>query len=88
MMRSSLNSVHGIPKVHYKGRQLDWYILASVLLPRQATMCSHMSSVPPPLFVALVQVMDMLGPSLWDLWNTQGQAMTKVRCAVGQAQAP
>lgn len=23
------------------------------------------------------QVMDMLGPSLWDVWNTQGQAMSQ-----------
>ncbi len=25
-----------------------------------------------------LQVMDMLGPSLWDKWNTEGQAMDKV----------
>lgn len=41
----ALGSVLGIPKVHYKGRQGDFYII----------------------------VMDMLGPSLWDVWNTQGQ---------------
>ena len=41
----ALGSVLGIPKVHYKGRQGDYYII----------------------------VMDMLGPSLWDVWNTQGQ---------------
>ena len=42
----SLGGVHGVPKVHYKGRQGDYYIM----------------------------VMDVLGPSLWDVWNTQGQA--------------
>lgn len=26
---SSLNGVHGIPKVHYKGRQGDFYIMVS-----------------------------------------------------------
>ena len=24
-----------------------------------------------------MQVMDMLGPSLWDIWNTQGQVMSQ-----------
>lgn len=43
----ALGNVSGIPKVHYKGRQGDYYII----------------------------VMDMLGPSLWDVWNTQGQLM-------------
>uniref|UniRef100_A0ACD5WB88 Uncharacterized protein n=1 Tax=Avena sativa TaxID=4498 RepID=A0ACD5WB88_AVESA len=44
----SLNGCYGIPSVHYKGRQGDYYIL----------------------------VMDMLGPSLWDVWNSMGQAMS------------
>ncbi|KAL4325535.1 hypothetical protein GQ457_11G010370 [Hibiscus cannabinus] len=44
---NSLNGCYGIPWVHYKGRQGDFYIL----------------------------VMDMLGPSLWDVWNTLGQSM-------------
>ncbi|MBA0573628.1 hypothetical protein Golob_000894, partial [Gossypium lobatum] len=43
---NSLNGCYGIPWVHYKGRQGDFYIL----------------------------VMDMLGPSLWDVWNTLGQS--------------
>ena len=47
--RSSLGGVHGIPKVHYKGRQADYYIM----------------------------VMDMLGPSLWDVWNQSGQVMSQ-----------
>jgi len=46
---NSLGGVHGIPKVHYKGRQGDWYIM----------------------------VMDMLGPSLWDVWNQSGQVMSQ-----------
>ncbi|CAL9168252.1 unnamed protein product [Musa hybrid cultivar] len=45
---NSLNGCYGIPWVHYKGRQGDYYIL----------------------------VMDMLGPSLWDVWNSVGQAMS------------
>ncbi|KAL5226338.1 hypothetical protein ABZP36_014603 [Zizania latifolia] len=39
---------YGIPAVHYKGRQGNYYIL----------------------------VMDMLGPSLCDVWNSLGQAMS------------
>ncbi|TKW30635.1 hypothetical protein SEVIR_2G051100v4 [Setaria viridis] len=45
---NALNGCYGIPSVHYKGRQGDYYIL----------------------------VMDMLGPSLWDVWNSMGQAMS------------
>ncbi|KAK9128521.1 hypothetical protein Syun_017318 [Stephania yunnanensis] len=45
---NTLGGSHGVPKVHYKGRQGDYYVM----------------------------VMDMLGPSLWDAWNTSGQAMT------------
>lgn len=43
-----LSGTHGLPRVHYKGRQGDYYIL----------------------------VMDMLGPSLWDVWNNAGQVMS------------
>lgn len=43
-----LGGSHGVPKVHYKGRQGDYYVM----------------------------VMDMLGPSLWDVWNSSGQAMS------------
>lgn len=41
----------------------------------------HYLTLPPqyPSHVATaschVQVMDMLGPSLWDVWNTSGQVM-------------
>uniref|UniRef100_A0A7N0TH61 non-specific serine/threonine protein kinase n=1 Tax=Kalanchoe fedtschenkoi TaxID=63787 RepID=A0A7N0TH61_KALFE len=45
---NTLGGSHGVPKVHYKGKQGDYYVM----------------------------VMDMLGPSLWDVWNTTGQAMS------------
>ncbi|KAK9999723.1 hypothetical protein SO802_019326 [Lithocarpus litseifolius] len=45
---NTLGGSHGVPKVHYKGRQGDYYVM----------------------------VMDMLGPSLWDVWNSSGQAMS------------
>ncbi|CAM8962897.1 unnamed protein product [Rhodiola kirilowii] len=44
---NTLNGCYGIPGVHFKGRQGDFYIL----------------------------VMDVLGPSLWDVWNSMGQSM-------------
>ncbi|XP_059462550.1 casein kinase 1-like protein HD16 isoform X2 [Corylus avellana] len=45
---NTLNGCYGIPWVHYKGRQGEFYIL----------------------------VMDILGPSLWDVWNSLGQSMS------------
>ncbi|KAK6942000.1 Protein kinase domain [Dillenia turbinata] len=45
---NTLNGCYGIPSVHYKGRQGEYYIL----------------------------VMDMLGPSLWDVWNSLGQSIS------------
>ncbi|KAF3586064.1 hypothetical protein F2Q69_00031722 [Brassica cretica] len=45
---NTLGGSHGVPRVHFKGRQGDYYIM----------------------------VMDILGPSLWDIWNTSGQAMS------------
>ncbi|XP_004288418.1 PREDICTED: uncharacterized protein LOC101290807 [Fragaria vesca subsp. vesca] len=45
---NTLNGCYGVPWVHYKGRQGDFYIL----------------------------VMDILGPSLWDVWNSLGQKMS------------
>ncbi|WOL01005.1 casein kinase 1-like protein HD16 [Canna indica] len=45
---SALGASYGVPRVHYKGRQGDYYVM----------------------------VMDMLGPSLWDTWNSSGQAMS------------
>ena len=38
-----------MPKVHYKGRQGEYYVM----------------------------VMDLLGPSLWDTWNLNGQIMSQ-----------
>ncbi|OWM73420.1 casein kinase 1-like protein HD16 isoform X2 [Punica granatum] len=56
---TALGGSHGVPKVHYKGRQGDYYVM----------------------------VMDMLGPSLWDVWNTSGQAMSSemVACIAVEA---
>ncbi|XP_041002059.1 casein kinase 1-like protein HD16 [Juglans microcarpa x Juglans regia] len=45
---NTLGGSHGVPRVHYKGRQGDYYIM----------------------------VMDMLGPSLWDVWNNNSHTMS------------
>ncbi|XP_012443275.1 casein kinase 1-like protein HD16 [Gossypium raimondii] len=45
---NTLGGSHGIPRVHYKGRQGDYYVM----------------------------VMDMLGPSLWDVWNNNSHTMS------------
>ncbi|KAK1549973.1 hypothetical protein Q3G72_011527 [Acer saccharum] len=45
---NTLGGSHGVPRVHYKGRQGDYYIM----------------------------VMDMLGPSLWDVWNNTSHTMS------------
>ncbi|CAM8916536.1 unnamed protein product [Rhodiola kirilowii] len=45
---TTLGGSHGVPRLHYKGRLGDFYIM----------------------------VMDMLGPSLWDLWTTNGHTMS------------
>ncbi|XVF26833.1 hypothetical protein REPUB_Repub14bG0053200 [Reevesia pubescens] len=45
---NTLGGNHGIPRVHYKGRQGDYYVM----------------------------VMDMLGPSLWDVWNNNSHIMS------------
>ncbi|KAG2492391.1 hypothetical protein HYH03_009337 [Edaphochlamys debaryana] len=56
---AQLGDVYGIPKVHYKGQQDDFYIM----------------------------VMDLLGPSLWDVWNQQGQHLSEayVACVAMEA---
>jgi serine/threonine protein kinase len=46
---NALSGCYGVPKVSYKGRQGDYYIM----------------------------VMDLLGPSLWDVWNKQNQVMSQ-----------
>uniref|UniRef100_A0A803N862 non-specific serine/threonine protein kinase n=1 Tax=Chenopodium quinoa TaxID=63459 RepID=A0A803N862_CHEQI len=43
---NALGGSHGVPRVHYKGRQGDYYVM----------------------------VMDMLGPSLWDVWNSNSHS--------------
>ncbi|XP_052176320.1 casein kinase 1-like protein HD16 [Diospyros lotus] len=45
---NTLGGSHGVPRVHYKGRQGDYYVM----------------------------VMDMLGPSLWDVWNNNTHMMS------------
>lgn len=41
----------------------------------------------PPMTRIVVQVMDVLGPSLWDVWNSQGQIMSSemVACIAVEA---
>ncbi|KAK6912755.1 Protein kinase domain [Dillenia turbinata] len=48
LLPSALGGSHGVPRVHYKGRQGDYYVM----------------------------VMDMLGPSLWDVWNNNSHTMS------------
>lgn len=85
--RSNLGRSHGVPRVHYKGRQGDYYIMVCYCFP---FCCLIMFSsycfvtclwcilqLPFPccrmffFFIGsqCLQVMDMLGPSLWDVWN-------------------
>ncbi|KAM7480488.1 hypothetical protein LguiA_028701 [Lonicera macranthoides] len=45
---NTLSGNHGVPRVHYKGQQNDYYIM----------------------------VMDLLGPSLWDVWNNNSHALS------------
>ncbi|XP_047962273.1 casein kinase 1-like protein HD16 [Salvia hispanica] len=45
---NTLGGSYGVPRVHYKGRQGDYYVM----------------------------VMDMLGPSLWDIWHNNSQTMS------------
>ncbi|CAM8897888.1 unnamed protein product [Rhodiola kirilowii] len=56
---NTLGGSHGVPKVHYKGRQGDYYVM----------------------------VMDILGPSLWDVWNSSGETMSSemVACIAVEA---
>ena len=35
---SSLGSIHGIPRVHYKGRQGDYYVMVSHLHPSNGSV--------------------------------------------------
>lgn len=47
---NKLGGSHGVPKVHYKGSQGDYYVM----------------------------VMDMLGPSLWDVWKNKNPMPTEM----------
>jgi len=56
---NTLGGGYGVPRVHYKGRQGEYYVM----------------------------VMDLLGPSLWDVWNSSGQMMSQemVACIAVEA---
>ncbi|GAV61267.1 Pkinase domain-containing protein, partial [Cephalotus follicularis] len=53
----TLGDSHGIPRVHYKGQQGEYYVM----------------------------VMDMLGPSLWDMWNYATMSVEMVACVAVEA---
>ena len=55
----TLGGGHGVPRVHFKGCQGEYYIM----------------------------VMDLLGPSLWDVWNQHGQRVSQsmVACIAVEA---
>lgn len=55
-----------------------WAVLSSGVL-----ICAFLR----PVLCCAVQAMDMLGPSLWDVWNSQGQVMTQemVACIAVEA---
>lgn len=78
----SLGGCYGIPKAHYKGRQEDYYVMVCGLLSLWLGLLVQSLS----RWCAL-QVLDMLGPSLWDVWNTQNQIMTQelVTCIAVEA---
>ena len=109
---SALGNIPGVPKVHYKGRQGDFYImvrwrhswLSTSSVPgaladgRQQVREPSLGSVGGGSCMTIIltastrpacrlQVMDMLGPSLWDVWNTQGQVMSQemVACIAVEA---
>lgn len=103
---SALGNIPGVPKVHYKGRQGDFYIMVSTAerrvgiehaagwTARQTRRVGRSApSAGGPAVELLsapslcLQVMDCLGPSLWDVWNTQGQVMSQemVACIAVEA---
>jgi hypothetical protein len=71
---SALNGCYGVPWVHYKGRQGDYYVLVSyyMKITQFIWVCTVLHKTE-ELTVILFQVMDILGPSLWDVWNSYGQ---------------
>ena len=87
VLRSSLGGVPGVPKVHFKGRQGEYYVMVSGVWLQLVHMAGlHVRSFPCCNSSAL-QVMDILGPSLWDVWNSQGQVMSQemVSCIAVEA---
>lgn len=62
-----------------------WYLWRWLLICGLTSIISHaMDTV---LLALCLQVMDMLGPSLWDVWNSQGQQMSQemVACIAVEA---
>lgn len=62
------------PRLHTPCVLLVWAVLSIVCRVQSAFVCA-------------MQAMDMLGPSLWDVWNSQGQVMTQemVACIAVEA---
>ena len=59
-----------MPKVHYKGRQGDYYVMVrSLYIFQMKNNNENLTG----LWYAVRQVMDLLGPSLWDTWNQNNQ---------------
>ena len=58
-------------------------------MPAPAAECPALTHSAAARRCLLLQVMDMLGPSLWDVWNTQGQVMSQemVACIAVEASA-
>jgi len=65
---SVLGGSHGVPRVHFKGRQGDYYIMVCA---HEFLIDGRRLLVVSKCFITTlyIQVMDMLGPSLWDVWN-------------------
>ena len=71
LLNSTLGGSHGVPRVHYKGKQGDYYVMVwstATCLLFFISLCIGLT------FFICSKVMDMLGPSLWDVWNSSGQA--------------
>ncbi len=62
-------------------------------MPEPVAVKAHPQPMPQGCMLAetgmhsCVQVMDMLGPSLWDVWNSRGQVMSQemVSCIAVEA---
>lgn len=66
---STLGGIHGVPRVHFKGRQGDYYVM---VIRCTHDLSGHVNFCLLHLMLnvsCVLQVMDMLGPSLWDVWN-------------------